>query len=180
MITAIKIDDGGERMHLCRRPFRWPWLCASAIRSALPDAAWQGIHRKPLDAAIGRLPAPNLPGGRQGDNQLKNDYATCTHFDFVGHFDDHHDAAVLYCAHPLMEGVCGFHKSHLTPPSDEHLLWHYPIGYTNSSCFVFRTFHREKDLQLTCLPLISIGVWHIKLTRSTWLFFQNTLLGWLN
>jgi hypothetical protein len=34
-----------------------------------------------------------------------------------------------------MEGVCGFHKSHLTPPSGEHLLWHYPIGYTNSSCF---------------------------------------------
>ena len=135
MITAIKIDDGGEQMHLRHGPFRWPWLCASAIRSALPDAAWQGLHRKPLDAAIGQLPAPYLPGGRQGDNQLKNDYATCTHFDFVGHFDDHHDAAVLYCAHPLMEGVCGFHKSHLTPPSDEHLLWHYPIGYTNSSCF---------------------------------------------
>ena len=32
---------------------------------------------------------------------------------------------------------------------------------------LFRTFHREKELQLTCWPLITIGVWHIKLTRST-------------
>jgi hypothetical protein len=32
---------------------------------------------------------------------------------------------------------------------------------------LFWTFHREKELQLTCWPLITIGVWHIKLTRST-------------
>ncbi len=32
---------------------------------------------------------------------------------------------------------------------------------------LFWTFHREKDLQLTCWPLNTIGVWHIKLTRST-------------
>ena len=31
----------------------------------------------------------------------------------------------------------------------------------------FRLFHREKGLQLTCWPLISIVVWHIKLMRST-------------
>jgi len=29
------------------------------------------------------------------------------------------------------------------------------------------TFHRKKGLQLTCWPLIKIGVWHIKLTRTT-------------
>ena len=50
------------------------------------------------------------------------------HFDghgnahFVGHFDGHHDAAVLYHAHRPMEGVHGFYKSHLTPPSDGHSL----------------------------------------------------------
>jgi hypothetical protein len=32
---------------------------------------------------------------------------------------------------------------------------------------LFWTFHCEKELQLTCWPLITIGVWHIKLTRST-------------
>jgi hypothetical protein len=43
---------------------------------------------------------------------------------------------------------------------------------------LFRTFHSEKKKQLTCWPLITIGVWQIKLTRSTLLFFHNTLLGW--
>jgi len=33
--------------------------------------------------------------------------------------------------------------------------------------WLFRTFHREKELQLTCWPRITIGVWHIKLTKST-------------
>jgi len=33
--------------------------------------------------------------------------------------------------------------------------------------WLFRTFHREKELQLTCWPLITIRVWHIKLTRCT-------------
>ena len=32
---------------------------------------------------------------------------------------------------------------------------------------LFWTFHREKGLELTCWPLITIGVWHIKLMRST-------------
>ncbi len=40
---------------------------------------------------------------------------------------------------------------------------------TNWTCqrWLFRTFHREKDLQLTYWPLITIGVWHIKLMRRT-------------
>jgi hypothetical protein len=72
----------------------------------LHDAACPGLHRKPLDAAIGRLLTPYRPGGCQGDNQL-NDYVTCTHF--VGHFDGHRDEAVLYRAHRPTEEVRGFH-----------------------------------------------------------------------
>jgi hypothetical protein len=34
-------------------------------------------------------------------------------------------------------------------------------------CPLFWTSHLEKGLQLTCWPLITIGVWHIKLMRST-------------
>ena len=45
---------------------------------------------------------------------------------------------------------------------------------------LFQTFHREKELQWTCWPLITIGVWQIKLTRSTYQFFQHNLLRWLN
>ena len=32
---------------------------------------------------------------------------------------------------------------------------------------MFLLFHREKGLELTCWPLITIGVWHIKLMRKT-------------
>jgi hypothetical protein len=35
-------------------------------RGASPDGAHPGLHSKPLDAAIGRVPAPYCPGGRHG------------------------------------------------------------------------------------------------------------------
>ncbi len=40
---------------------------------------------------------------------------------------------------------------------------------TNQTCqrWLFWTFHHKKELQLTCWPLITIGVWHIKLMRRT-------------
>ena len=96
-----------RRTNVLRRgPFRWPWRCADEIRSASPEAACPGLHQKPLNAAIGRLLAPYRPIGCQGDNQL-NDDATCTHF--VGRFDGHCYAAVLYLAHHPMEEVRGFH-----------------------------------------------------------------------
>jgi len=65
-------------------------------QSALPDAAWPGLHRKPLDAAIGQLLAPYCPGGCQGDNQHNNNGA-CTHF--AGSFDGHRDATTTKCHH---------------------------------------------------------------------------------
>ena len=70
-----------------------------------------GLHRKPLDAAIGRLLAPYCLGGRQGDSKQNND-VLCAHFD--GHFDGHRDAAVLvlYRVYRPMEEVQGFHISH--------------------------------------------------------------------
>jgi hypothetical protein len=109
-MSSVKQNIGGdERMCLRRRPFRWSYRGVEAKHVASPDAACPGLHRKPLDAAIGRLLAPYRPGGRHGDNQ-QNDDAKCTHF--AGHFDGHRDAAVLYRAHRLMEEVRGFHKSH--------------------------------------------------------------------
>ena len=60
-------------------------------------------------AAIGQLLTQYRPGGRQSDNQHK-DNRTCTHF--AGCFNGHHDAAVLYRVHRPMEEVRGFHKSH--------------------------------------------------------------------
>ncbi len=37
-----------------------------ATRGTLPNKAHPGLHSKPLDAAIGRVPAPYRPGGRHG------------------------------------------------------------------------------------------------------------------
>jgi hypothetical protein len=42
-------------------PFRWPWRGVEALHTASHDAACPGLHRKPLDAAIGRLLALNRP-----------------------------------------------------------------------------------------------------------------------
>ena len=132
MITAIKIGSGGERMHLRRGPFWWPWQCAGVTWRASPDAAWPGLHQKPLDAAIGRLLTPYRPGGRQGDNQL-NDYETCTHF--VGRFDGYRDAAVLYPADRPMEKVRGFRKKPLNATIGQALAPISYKGHANSGCF---------------------------------------------
>ena len=59
-------------MYLHRRPFWWPCRCIEAIRSASSDAAWPGLHRKPLHAAIGWLLTPYCPSGSQGNNQQNN------------------------------------------------------------------------------------------------------------
>ncbi len=122
MTTAVEIGGGGEQMYLRHGSFWWPWLCTDAIWSASPDAAWPGLHQKPLNATIGQLLAPYHPGGHQGDNQ-NNDYAKCTHF--AGRFDGHRVAPVLYRAHRPMEEVHGFHGSHYTPPPGKHSLRYY-------------------------------------------------------
>ena len=46
--------------------FRWPWRCSGTMRGASPNGAHPGLHLKPLDAAIGRVPAPYCPDGRHG------------------------------------------------------------------------------------------------------------------
>ena len=130
--TAIEIGGSSEQMHLRHGPFRWPWQCAGAIRSASPNAAWPGLPRKPLDATIGQLLAPYRPSGSQGDNQINFD-ATFTHF--VGRCDGHCDVGVLYRVHCSVEEVRGFHKNHYMPPLDERSLWYNPIGYSNSGYF---------------------------------------------
>ena len=74
-----------------------------------------GLHRKPLDSAIGRLLAPYCPGDRQGRNQQNNDDTNTMYYStFAAHFDvdGRGGAPVLYRVHRLMEEVHGFLKSH--------------------------------------------------------------------
>ena len=142
-------------MCLRRRPFRWPCGIVEAVHVASSDAACPQLHRKPLDTDIGRLLALYRPGGRHGNNQQNGD-AKCTHF--VGCFDGHHDAVVRYCAHCQWRRFVAFikatthHNWASTRPNN--------INRTRQGQ-LFLLFYREKGLQLTCRPLITIGVWHI-------------------
>ena len=86
-----EIGGGSEQMPVLCRPFWWPWWGVEAIHAASPDATCPGLHRKPLDAAIGWLLALYRLGGRQGDSKQNND-VSCTHFD--GHFGGHRDGSV--------------------------------------------------------------------------------------
>ncbi len=74
---------GDKWMHLRCRPFRWPCRGVDAVHAASPNAAWPGLYRKPLDAAIGWLLALYCPGGRQGDSKQNKDakmYPLCWPF----------------------------------------------------------------------------------------------------
>ncbi len=163
-------------MHLRCGQFQWPSRCADAIRSSSPDAALPGLHRKPTDAAIGWLLAPYCPGGHQGINQ-HHDNAACTHFD--GRFDGHHDAAVLYCAHCLMEEVRGFHKA--TKHRHRTSTRSYIInGHRNTANLPsFKSFRRQRWRNRAGWLKNLLGVWHIKGKPRTWQMHRNTFMGWL-
>ncbi len=59
------IDDDEKMQGKCWW-FRSSCGCGSMMRGALPDEAHPGLYLKPLDAAIGRVPAPYYPSGRHG------------------------------------------------------------------------------------------------------------------
>ncbi len=46
--------------------FRLPWRCSGTTRGASPNRARSGLHWKPLNAAIGKVPAPYCPGSCHG------------------------------------------------------------------------------------------------------------------
>jgi hypothetical protein len=54
------------KIHVKRWQFQWPCRYGGAIWGALPNGAHPWLHAKPLDAAIGQVPVPYCPGGRQG------------------------------------------------------------------------------------------------------------------
>ena len=46
--------------------FLLPWQCSGMARCTSPKRARSGIHWKPLDAAIGKVPALYSSGGGHG------------------------------------------------------------------------------------------------------------------
>ncbi len=52
------------KIHVKRWQIWWACGYGGAMRGASPNGAHPWLHAKPLDAAIGRVPAPYCPGGR--------------------------------------------------------------------------------------------------------------------
>ena len=75
-----------KKIHEVCRPFWWPCGCAGAMRHTLPDRARPGLHREPLDVAIGLLFALYCPGkstmvieGGNTTNATTKNYSVTVH-----------------------------------------------------------------------------------------------------
>ncbi len=55
-----------QKIHVKSWKFWWPCGYGGAMLGALPNGAHLWLHAKPLDAAIGQVPAPYCPGGCHG------------------------------------------------------------------------------------------------------------------
>ena len=87
---------------------------------------------------------------------------------FAGHFDVRGGAPVLYRAHWPMKVVWGFPKSHKRrhPASTCSNITQSDM-LTPDFGGIFHRQINKKGLELTFWPIITIGVWHIKLTGTT-------------
>ena len=146
MTTKVKIGGGGKQIYLRHGSFRWPWQCTDAIWSASPDAAWL---------------TPYCPGSRQGDNNttiMQNVpilLAVMMAIAMRRYYTAHIAQWRRFVA--FMEATKHCHQAST----------HSDIIKGTHQLRLFWKFHQEKGLKLTCWPLITIGVWHIKLMRST-------------
>jgi hypothetical protein len=55
-----------QKIQANQRQFWWPWRCSGMTRGTSPNKAHPGLHSKPLDAAIGWVPAPYCPDSGHG------------------------------------------------------------------------------------------------------------------
>jgi hypothetical protein len=64
VVANNKINDDKK----CRQSWQFGLPCGfgGTMRGALPDEVHPWLHAKPLDAAIGQVPAPYFPGGCHG------------------------------------------------------------------------------------------------------------------
>ena len=148
-------------MYLRRGPFRWPWRCADAILCATPDAAWPGLHQKPLNAAIGRLLAPYRPGSRQGDNHYE-------------HVPTLLAISMAMCYTPriarwrrFVAFIKATKRHHRTSTRSDSV-------NRSSQCCYFRDISSSNRWKRARVAIITIGVWDINLTGRTWWMEWNT------
>ena len=135
---------------------RWSTTCGDAqcsMSRATPEAT--GCRHQVTTCSV----SPRRPPGRQSTQWLWNMYPLCWPFRWPSQCSGtisraSPDGGGLWLSLKQLNATIG---RALTPIASNR----------TRQLRLFRTFHREKELQLTCWPLITIGVWHIKLTRST-------------
>ncbi len=166
MVMADGKIDGDIKMHLRCWRFWWPRPCTRTIQTALPNAACPGLLRKPLSAGIGQLLAPYCPIGRQGNWQTYNNQQM--HLKLWPNQWPWRCASTVPHTSPEGGGL-GLYKMPLNTTIGQ-VLWPIEGNETIKRRFFQSVFHRrpaEKGLEVTSRSLITIGVWHINLTRRS-------------
>ena len=157
-----EIGGGGKQMPLRCGPFRRPWWGVEVIHVAFPDAACPGLLWKPLDAAIGRLFLLRITSAaaRATANKTTMYYVpTLMAISMAIPMRQNNTACIAQWRRFRAFIKATKHRHQASTRSDS-------INWTRQRR-LFLQFHREKGLELTCWPLITIGVWNIKLMRST-------------
>ena len=72
-IMPSKKGGGDKWMYFRCKPFLWPCWRVEAMHMILPNAARQGLHQMPLEAATRRLLTLYRPGGHQGNSKQNID-----------------------------------------------------------------------------------------------------------
>ena len=161
MITPSDIGSGGEQMPLRCGPFRWPWWGVEALHAASHNAACPGLHRKPLDAAIGRLLALYRPmAARATINSMIMKHVPTLLAVLMAIAMRRYYTARIAQWRRFVAFIKATKRHHRASTCSD-------IKKGTHQLRLFRTFHREKELKLTCWPLLTMGLWHIKLMRST-------------
>ena len=145
-------------MCLFRRPFRWPCGGVEAVHAASPDAACPRLHigshwTLPLGNYLLRI----APAAAMATINAK---CTLLLAILMAIAVRRYYTARIARWRKYMAFIKATKRHHRASTCSD-------IIKGTRQLRLFRTFHREKELQLTWWPLITIGVWQIKLTRST-------------
>ena len=146
-------------MYLHRGPFWWPCGRIEAICwSTLSNAAWPGLHWKPLDAAIRQL---LIPRAINNNTMIKN---TPTLLAVL--------MAIVMQWYDTAR-IAQWRRSMASLEATGHRHWvsicFNSINWSYLHCF-FSIFHHqlvEQGHNVNWWPELTMGVWHIKLMRST-------------
>ncbi len=107
MVVGDKEIDDKEKMHANHWWFWLPCGCSDTVQWASPNGAHPRLHWKPLDAAIGQVPAPYCPGSCHG-NGCSNDKEGDMVWDYDTRWWRRHPISTLY-----RRNYYGIHNRHI-------------------------------------------------------------------